>query len=66
MPDYVDISKQLRDQLQEYVRLRDRAANIAKLAPNSDLGGAMTEQCKALDAAIASIDVALRLCRGSL
>jgi hypothetical protein len=61
MPDNIDISKQLRDQRKEYVRFRERAALISKQSPNSDLGAAMAELSKALDAAIASIDVALKI-----
>jgi hypothetical protein len=61
MPDNINISEQLRDQRKEYVRFRERAALISRQSPNSDLGAAMAEHYKVLDAAIASIDVALEL-----
>lgn len=60
MPDNIDISEQLQEQRKECARLRERAADISKGVPDSDLGVAMAELRKNLDAAIHSIDVALK------
>jgi hypothetical protein len=60
MAEYVDISEHLRDQRAGYVRLRDHAERFSNAYPNSEVGNAMAEQCRLLDAAIASIDTALK------
>jgi hypothetical protein len=56
----VDFSANLREQRMEYVKLRDRAAQIAVICSNSDVDLAMTEQRMLLGSAIASIDDALK------
>jgi hypothetical protein len=65
MNDNVDISEQLRDQRKEYVKLQDRALLIAQRYPEGDLRKAMQEQCKILEMAIASVDMALGIAGGT-
>jgi hypothetical protein len=60
----VDITEQLRDDRKKYVELRKSAVRFFALDSNSDMGKAMAEQCRILDAAIANIDVALKLSGG--
>ena len=61
----VDFSANLRAQRMEYVKLRDRAAQIAAICSNSDVDLAMTEQRMLLGSAIASIDDALKAYRST-
>jgi hypothetical protein len=61
--DNIDISEQPRDQRKDYLKYRKDAAPISKLYPNSDIGAAIVEYCEALDAAIASVDMALKIAR---
>jgi hypothetical protein len=55
----VDFSAELREQRMQYIKLRDRAAQIAAVCSNRDVDLAMAEQRMLLDSAIASIDDAL-------
>ena len=57
---YIDISKELLDQRKNYVKYREEAARLSKF-PGSQMGAAMAEYCKTLDAAIASVDQALKI-----
>jgi hypothetical protein len=57
----VDITEQLRNDRKKYVELRKSAVRVFALYSNSDLGKAMAEQCRILDAAVDNIDVALKL-----
>jgi hypothetical protein len=59
----VDLSANLREQRAEYIKLRDRAAQIAASCSNSDVDLAMAEQRMLLGSAIASIDDALKAFR---
>lgn len=61
MPDNVDISRELQEQRKQYERFRERAALLSKSTRNSDLKFAMVEYSEKLEAAIASIDEALRI-----
>jgi hypothetical protein len=56
-----DITEQLRNDRMKYVELRKSAVRVFALYSHSDIGKAMGEQCRILDAAIANIDVALKL-----
>lgn len=59
----IDLSANLREQRREYIKLRDRAAQIAATCSNSDVDVAMAEQRMLLGSAIASIDDALKTFR---
>jgi hypothetical protein len=61
MPDNIDISEQLREQREWYVKLHERAAHISENYPDTDLGAEMAGQCKLSDLAIASVDQALQM-----
>lgn len=60
MTDNINISKELRKQREQFEKFRERAALLSEIAPNSDLKVAMLEYSSKLDAAIASIDEALK------
>jgi hypothetical protein len=61
----VDFSANLREQRVEYIKLRDRAAQIAATCSNGDIDIAMAEQLMLLGSAIASIDDALKAYRST-
>jgi hypothetical protein len=61
----VDFSADLREQRLEYIKLRDRAAQIAAICSNGDVDLAMAEQRMLLGSAIASIDEALKAYRST-
>jgi hypothetical protein len=54
-----DITERLRSDRKEYLRLRDRAEAIATEYENTDVGRAMSEQCRILEAAIVNVNLAL-------
>lgn len=51
----------LRAQLKTYVEARDRAEQIARAHPNTDIGREMADFRSALDGAIANVEQALKL-----
>ena len=57
----VDITEQLRNDRKKYVELRKNAVRLVAMNSHSDIGNAMGEQCRILDAAIANVDVALKI-----
>jgi hypothetical protein len=59
--NYIDLSKQLREEHEAYVKYRAGAVRLSSGAIDSELRAVMTEHIKALDAAIASIDQALKI-----
>jgi hypothetical protein len=62
MPDKIAISKEeLQEQRKQYERYREYAVLVSKSPLNSDLRDAMVEYTANLDAAIASLDKALRI-----
>jgi hypothetical protein len=60
-----DFSAKLLEQRVEYIKLRDRAAQIAASCSNGDIDIAMAEQRMFLGSAIASIDDALKAYRST-
>jgi hypothetical protein len=62
MPDKIAISKEaLQEQRKQYERYREYAVLVSKSPLNSDLREAMVEHTANLDAAIASLDKALKI-----
>jgi hypothetical protein len=61
----LDFSASLRQQRMEYLKLRDRAAQIAAICSNSDVDLAMADQRMLLGSAIASIEDALKAYRST-
>jgi hypothetical protein len=61
MTNYIDISKELQEQREQYEKYREATARILKVAPDSDLKVAMEEYLVKINGAIASIDVALKM-----
>jgi len=61
MGDTIDILQSLRHEREQHVRFRKVAADISEAHPNTELGRVMAEHCKKLDAAIESLDLALRV-----
>ena len=57
----INITDQLRKDRKQYIEDRKNAARFATLYPNTDMGKAMAEHCRSLNAAIASIDAALNI-----
>jgi hypothetical protein len=61
----INITDQLRKDRRQYIEDRKNAARFATLYPNTDMGKAMAEHCRLLDAAIANIDFALNIKEGN-
>ena len=60
MHDLIDISKALREQRRQLDQARRETVVYSRSAPESDLKAAATEQLRKVDAAIASLDEALK------
>jgi hypothetical protein len=58
---YVDLSKQLLEERKTYVKYREEAVRLSTSDIDSQLKAATMERIKALDAAIASVDQALKI-----
>lgn len=57
----INLADQLRKDRRQYIEDRKAAARYAALYPNTAMGKAMAEHCRILDAAVASIDAALKI-----
>jgi len=57
----INITDRLRKDRRQYIVDRKSAARYAALYPNTDMGRAMAEHCRILDAAVANIDAALKI-----
>ncbi|WP_426438547.1 hypothetical protein [Bradyrhizobium genosp. P] len=61
MPNLIDITKALREQRKQLVRTRrDATTLISRSVPGSDLKAATTKYLAKINAAIASVDEALK------
>jgi flagellar biosynthesis chaperone FliJ len=62
---YIEISKQLREERKSYEKYREAAVSLSTGVIDSQLRAAMTEHIKALDAAIVSVDQALKITKSN-
>lgn len=63
MTDYIDISRELQKQRDQYGKLRDGAVRMLRAleaSPGSDLKAAMEGYLVSMDAAITNLDEALK------
>jgi hypothetical protein len=59
--NYIDLSKQLLKERETYIKYREEAVRLSAGMIDSELRAATTQRIRALDAAIASIDQALKI-----
>jgi hypothetical protein len=59
--NYIDLSKQLLKERETYVKYREEAMRLSAGMIDSELRAATTQRIRVLDAAIASIDQALKI-----
>ncbi len=59
--NYIDLSKQLLEERMNYVTYREKALRLCEGVIDSQLRALTNERIKALDAAIASVDQALKI-----
>jgi hypothetical protein len=59
--NYIDLSKQLLKERETYVKYREEAVRLSGSDIDSQLRAVTMERIKALDAAIASVDEALKI-----
>jgi hypothetical protein len=60
---YIDLSKQLLEERETYVKYREEAVRLSAGIIDSELRAVTVERIKALDAVIASVDQALKITR---
>jgi hypothetical protein len=58
---YIDLSKELLEERMNYVKYREEAVRLSGSDIDSQLRAVTMERIKALDAAIASVDEALKI-----
>jgi hypothetical protein len=59
--NYIDLSKRLLKERETYVKYRKEAVRLSAGMIDSELRAATTQRIRALDAAIASVDQALKI-----
>ncbi len=59
--NYIDLSRQLLEERRSYIKYRAEAVRLSEGVIDSELSAVTMERIKALDAAIASVDQALKI-----